>query len=210
MHEAIASILLFWTISDQTMPQPSNHHYRLIDNLGHVNWKEREKSAAALQALGRQAVLSVERYGVYHHNPEVSRRSQQILDRFFLLPEDGGNLPICALLRKREFTFKSGRTLNLPKGTAHAWFLVAPGEDTITDWNIYRPNEHKMADATNMFFYNLLRIGYSKEDLNEIVQYMKDNAHRFSIYNFNSDEDDLTDDNPDTCYPYGCGGRGGR
>lgn len=177
------------------MPQPTVAQIALIERLGDDIFQTREKASVDLMKSGRGALLALERYGANHADPEISHRSRHLITRFYNVGSSHNTLPPCyGLFRLKEVSLPSGKTFEVPDGMARSYFEAHGGDVNVNQWNDDLAISDTYAfNATSTLVRQMLRSGYSTEDVTALLDSMEKNVekHHWSAVDMKCEEDEL-------------------
>jgi len=192
MNELITFFVLFFGVGDAVMPQPTRAQIQLVEKMGHDEFTKREEASEELKQLGRDALLAIERHGLYHKDPEIVHRSKSLLADFYGIgPSSKRGFPsVTGLVKLKEVKLPSGKKFIIPKGTARALYELEGG-DHLPEWRRFESGRPELQLAVANWSGRLLRAGYSRKDVVAILDAVERNSSNWEWYDLCVDEDKL-------------------
>lgn len=181
-------------VPEAVRPQPTKEQEKLIELLGHPDWKTRENADKELVRLGLAALVALERKGITSDDPEVRLRAVRIHKSYYKYTCTKGTTPtVTGLFKLKEITLKNGKTIPVPAGTAKRYLLaVAEGNsdhEIFQCYSQYEYNEWMMRESVRLFVKDLYRAGFVAGDVVEALDAIEANQEKWKPFDLKHDED---------------------
>lgn len=188
-------MFLIWNFNNYTLPQPTQDQIALIQKLGNDSFDIREKAYNDLKKLDIKALRSMEIYGLNNPDLEIHRRSEFLIDEFYEI--DDKLIPSCIqfFANRRPVKLTNGEFI-IPVGSAKFWFEAAGGNNQYPEFDDAETLKTGQGIlGTKLFIDQLRRAGYSKGDINLILDHIRnDNRHIPWTYMYGYDEESFPSD----------------
>src|SRR6185437_6830048 len=170
-NELFSFIFFFMSLPELALPQPTQEQKDLIQQMTAPEYIVREKATIDLSKMGRSALFAVEKYGLQNKDLEIRRRSNLVIRRMYadLWPKEPerGWPYIYSLFRLGEVKLPSGHSVVFSNATGKYYFSIAGGVNG--EWN-----ESAFANGTRLMVRDLIRTGWTKEDLEFLLNQMRE------------------------------------
>lgn len=194
---ALALIMGLDQVPEATRPQPTKEQEKLIELLGHSDWKTREGADKELVKLGLKAHVALERKGVTSDDPEIRDRAIRIHKSYYKFVSTKGTTPgVTGLFKLKQITLKNGKTITIEPGTAKRYLLAVAGGDIEHDiFQCYDPNEAgnewMVREAVKRYAKHLYRMGFTPAEMAEILDAIEENQEKWKAFDLKQDEDTI-------------------
>jgi hypothetical protein len=156
-------------------PEITEDQEKLIKLMGDDSFKEREKATAALGKMDYAGLKAMHK-AANHSDPEIAHRGRSLLGSYYSVLNSKKEVPgIQGLYEMKSFKLKTGKTMEIKDGDAGEYYKSAKGD--ASDMEESRDaNNFKTRDATVLYIKQLRDKGFTKEEVQELLDKMTEEA----------------------------------
>jgi hypothetical protein len=173
-----ATLLLVTTLAGPNLHAPpiTKEQEKLIEKLGDDEWLVREDASAKLKEMDYKALNALHK-ALKSSDLEVRMRAKNLLNHFYGCCNSRGEMPpIHGLYQLESFKFASGRRFFVKDGLAMQYYSKAGGAAWDENMNNDSDTNWSLKDATRMMCRDLRNLGYTREEVIEVLDKMAKNV----------------------------------